>query len=239
LTTCVYLDLHGSMFHFRWAHSTKAHNAVLVDGEGQMPHSATATGCISGFQLTANWDYVEGDALSAYGGTLTRARRKIAFVKPDLIVICDDLAAPKPVTFQFMLHALAPFDVDEKTARLSAKQPKAAVTAQYLSPLPLSFRQWDGYDPKPDREFPNQWHVEAGTAEKQTELRMLTVLVPQRAGLGAAWKAERLESDSAMGVRWARAGKEVLVVFRKADQGRASLHNVAFETAVAIRANPR
>ena len=35
LTTCVYRDLHGSKFHYTWAHGTAAHNAVLVDGEGQ------------------------------------------------------------------------------------------------------------------------------------------------------------------------------------------------------------
>ena len=235
LTTCVYRDLHGSKFHYQWAHSTKAQNAVLVDGEGQIPHSATSTGRIVDSKLTPEWDYIEGDALSAYGGRLTRARRKIAFVKPDLIVICDDLAAPKPVSFQFMLHALSPFTVDKKTARLSAKQPRASVTAQYLSPTSLSFRQWDGFDPKPDREFPNQWHVEAGTREKLAELRMLTVIVPQRAGHAeVALNAERLESDTAVGVRVLRDGKAALVAFRKADQGKARLEGLSFDQAASI-----
>ncbi len=239
LTTCVYRDLHGSKFHYRWAHSTRAHNAVLVDGEGQIPHSAAATGHIINFQFTAGWDYVEGDALRAYGGRLTRARRKIASVKPDLIVICDDLAAPKPVSFQFMLHALRPFTVDEKAARLSVTQPKASLTAQYLSPAPLSFRQWDGYDPKPDRAFPNQWHVEASTQAKLTELRLLTVIVPQRAGKEADWRAQRLESDTAVGVRVMQDAERRLVAFRKADQGTASLESVNFQGALEVRSLPR
>jgi len=235
LTTCVYRDLHGSKFHYQWAHSTKAHNAVLVDGDGQIPHSATSIGRILDANLTPEWDYVEGDALTAYGGKLTRARRKIAFVKPDLLVICDDLAASKPVTFQFMLHAMSPFDFDEQTSRLFAKQPKASVTAQYLSPTQLSFRQWDGFDPKPDREFPNQWHVEAGTREKLAELRMLTVIVPQRAGqTEVTWKAERLESDTAVGVRLTLGSKSRLVAFRKADQGRAVLDSLKFDKAASI-----
>jgi hypothetical protein len=236
LTTCVYRDLHGSKFHTRWAWSTRAHNAVLVDGEGQVPHSAAATGRIVNSQHTAEWDYVEGDALAAYGGKLTRARRRIAFVKPDLIVICDDLAAPKPVSYQFMLHALSPFTVDESAGRLFVQQPKAGVSAQYLSPAPLTFRQWDGYEPKPDREFPNQWHVEAGTREKLAELRMLTVIVPQRAGqTDVAWKAERIETDTAVGVRVVRDGKATLVAFRKADQGKASLGSVSFNTPVNVQ----
>lgn len=229
LTTCVYRDLHGSKFHYRWAHSTRAHNAVLVDGEGQIPHSATATGGISSFQFNAGWDYVEGDALSAYGGKLTRARRKIIFVKPDLIVICDELAAPRPVSFQFMLHALAEFRVEEEAARLSVSQPKAAVTAQYLSPVPLKFRQWDGFEPKPDKEFPNQWHVEAATQEKLTELRMLTVMVSQRSGERTTWQAERLESGTAIGVRFVRQGKPTTIALRKADHGPSSVAGVDFD----------
>ena len=177
--------------------------------------------------------------MSAYGGRLTRALRKIAFVKPDLIVICDDLAAPKPVSFQFMLHALSPFSVDEKAARLSAKQPKASVTAQYFSPTPLNFRQWDGFEPKPDREFPNQWHVEAGTRTKLAELRMLTVIAPQRTGAETDWNAERLESETAVGVRVLREGKETLVAFRKADDGNATVDDVGFHSAVLVRTRPR
>ncbi|MBE0543918.1 MAG: DUF4962 domain-containing protein [Verrucomicrobia bacterium] len=238
LTTCVYRDLHGSKFHTRWAWSTVAHNAVLVDGEGQIPHSATSTGRIVHSKLTPEWDYVEGDALAAYGGKLTRARRKIAFVKPDLIVICDDLAAPKPVSFQFMLHAFSPFTVDEAAARLTAKQPKASVTAQYLSPAPLNFRQWDGYNPPPDREFPNQWHLEAGTREKLAELRMLTVIVPERAGKSAIWRAERLESETAVGARVLRDGKTTMVLFRNAGQGAASFENTRFDSAVMVAIHP-
>jgi len=238
LTTCVYRDLHGSKFHYGWAHSTKAHNAVLVDGEGQIPHSAAATGCITRFQLTEAWEYVEGDARSAYGGRLTRARRKIAFIQPDLIVICDDLAAPKSVSYQFMLHALSPFTVDEKELRLSAKQRRASVTVQYLSPTPLLFRQWDGFDPKPDREFPNQWHVEASTRERLNELRMLTVILPQRTGREMQWRAERLESKTAVGVRVVRHGKSCMVAFRNADHGEATLGGVSFDTAFRAEFEP-
>lgn len=237
LTTCVYRDLHGSQFHTRWAWSTKAHNAVLVNGAGQISHSATATGRIVHSEFTPDWDYVEGDATPAYGERLTRARRKIVFVKPDLIVICDDLAAPQPATFQFMLHALSPFTVDEKTARLSVQQPKAGLVAQYLPPAPLNFRQWDGYDPAPNREFPNQWHVEAGTREKTAALQMLTVLGPHRGQQPSNWNAERIESDTAVGVRLQRDGRNIFIALRKADSGPASLRNVNFERAVYVETN--
>lgn len=236
LTTCVYRDLHGSKFHYQWAHSTKAHNAVLVNGQDQVRHSAMSTGRIVTAQFTPAWDYVEGDAVGAYGGRLERARRKFAFVKPDLIVVCDDLVATNPATFQFMLHALSPFTLDERAGRLRVKQPKAGVQVQYLSPMPLGFRQWDGYEPAPDREFPNQWHVEAGTQEKRADLRLLTVIVPERAGQpSTAWNAERIESGTAIGVRVQRGDQTTLVGFRKADQGDAKLDGYSFESGVAVQ----
>ncbi len=234
LTTCVYRDLHGSKFHTQWAWSTKAHNAVLVNGAGQIPHSAAATGRIVQSELTPGWDYVEGDAAPTYGDRLTRARRKIAFVKPDLIVICDDLAAPQPATFQFMLHALSPFTVDENSRLVSVQQPKAGLAAQYLSPTPLTFRQWDGFEPKPTREFPNQWHLEASMREKSAQLHMLTILVPHRAAAAPDWTAERLESDTAVGVLVRRADQKILVAFRKADAGNAALGNTRFEQALHV-----
>ena len=72
LTTCVYRDLHGSKFHYQWAHSTMAHNGVLVDGEGQIKHTPAPHGRIVTAELDPQWDYVVGDATEAYGGRLER-----------------------------------------------------------------------------------------------------------------------------------------------------------------------
>jgi hypothetical protein len=236
LTTCVYRDLHGSRFHYQWAHNTKAHNAVLVNGEGQIPHTAAPHGRIVEFRASPEWDYVEGDATAAYGNRLTHYRRKIVFVKPHLIVICDDLAAPTASSFQFLLHALRPFTVDAAAARLVVEQSKAGVDVHYLTPVPLVFRQWDGYEPKPDKEFPNQWHVEAGTAAKRDKLQMLTVIVPYRAGARVESGAERLETDSAIGARVRIGGRSVLAAFRKTGvEGPCRLDGEQFDQSVFVR----
>jgi hypothetical protein len=235
LTTCVYRDYFGSKFHYQWCHTTKAHNAVLVDGQGQRSHTASSTGSILDFELGPDMDYVVGSAAEAYDGRLERYRRCVAFVKPDLIVICDDLAATNEVTFQFMLHGLAPFVVDKKAARARIEQPKAGATVQYLSPVPLAFRQWVGYEPRPEREFPNQWHLEAGSVERRREIQMLTVIVPFRAGKATAWNARRLEGKGAVGVRLERNGKSLVVAFRKAHQpGTARLEDMTFDKPVAL-----
>ncbi|MCX7048437.1 MAG: hypothetical protein NTX50_23495, partial [Candidatus Sumerlaeota bacterium] len=124
-----------------------------------------------------------------------------------IIVICDDLATTAPATFQFMLHSGKAFVVDEARAQLVIEQPKAGAVISYLSPAPLKFRQWDGYDPKPEKDFPNQWHVEAGTQEKKTEMQMLTVITPYRAGQRRDLKIERLDSPTAVGARISEGSK--------------------------------
>lgn len=223
LTTCVYRDLHGSKFHYQWAHSTVAHNGVLVNGEGQIKHTAAPHGRISDFRLTPEWDYVVGDAAEAYGGRLVRFRRHAVLVKPapapeappPFVVLCDDLESKEPATFQFMLHALSAFEVDALASRVSAQQPRAGVDVQYLAPVPLTFRQWSGFSPPPRRPFPNQWHVEASTGAQVPQLAMLTVIVPYRAGLRLPWKAERVETDSAVGARLVCRGREITVSIPK------------------------
>jgi hypothetical protein len=94
-----------------------------------------------------------------------------------------------------MLHALKAFTIDERAGRLSVAEAKAGLEVAYLSPVPLTFAQSDGFTPPPTREFPNIWHIEAGTQEKRRELGVVTVLVPHRAGQAVAWQARRRESS--------------------------------------------
>ena len=191
-----YRDLHGSKFHYQFVHTTRAQNAVLVNGEGQIPHSVTSTGRIVREQLTPAFDYVAGDATPAYGKRLRKAWRHVVFVKgaQPFIVLYDELVAPAPATFQFMLHALKAFTVDAPAARLRLEQPRAGLDVAYLSPVPLAFQQTDGFHPPPTREFPNLWHVEAGTTTPRDAIGVVTVLVPHRAGRAVAWEAKRADS---------------------------------------------
>lgn len=248
LTTCVFRDTYGSPFHLQWAQSTRAHNAVLVNGQGQTPRNESENGALSrgkiiDSRLTPEWDYLCGDAAEAYGGRLSRYYRRVVFVRPDLFLIYDDLVAKKPATFQFMLHAYQPFILDEAAKSFSVQQPQAVLTGRYLTAEPLSFRQWDGYDPKPELRdpkmvIPNQWHLEASTTERRLETGMLTVLVASRAGEVSDWKAERLESNTAVGIRFQRAGQETVILLRKTGvQGEAEAAGIRFTENVFVETN--
>ena len=227
ITPCVYRDLHGSKFHYQWVHSTQAQNGVLVDGEGQTKHSAAPYGRIAAEKFTPDYDYVMGEAPEAYAGRLTRFRRHAVLVKPTaadtiappLVVLYDDLEAREPAAFQFMLHALSAFKVDETRARLTVQRPKAGLVVQYLSPAPLAFRQWDGFAPPPRKEFPNQWHVEAGTRDKQRSLAMLTLFVPYRGDKQPEFTATRIDGTDKLGVQMTCAGHKTRIMFSKSADG--------------------
>jgi hypothetical protein len=180
----VYRDLYGSPFHKGWVWTTRAQNAVLVNGEGQKEHSADLGGRILAAQFEEGFDYLLGDATAAYEGRLTRAYRHVYFLKPDIVVIADELTAPQPSTFQFLLHGQNEFEVDEAGQRLLVRRGKAGVAVDYMSPTPLALRQWTGYTPEPDHRYlesiqspdiPTQWHVEAST--KQPSQRSMTILI--------------------------------------------------------------
>ena len=220
LPAVTYRDLHGSDFHYQWCHSTRSQNSVLIDGEGQRPHSVLSTGRILDSRLTKTWDYVRAEATEAYAGKATRAERSVVFVKPDLIVLYDDFATPQPSNFQFMLHGLSAFTLDEAAQTLRLDQPHAGLLVKYLAPQPLAFTQTDGYNPPPKMRnkaspFPNQWHVEASTRAKSATSDTITFLMPYRAGAVPDFKAERLDTGTASGARITLGGRQIGVAFRK------------------------
>jgi hypothetical protein len=210
-----YRDLHGSKFHYEFVHTTRAQNAVLVNGEGQIPHSVNSTGRIVREQFAPGYDYIAGDATPAYGQRLQKAWRHVVFVKGanPFLVMYDELVAPQPATFQFMLHALKAFAVDETAARVRVEQPKAGLEVAYLSPVPLTFVQTNGFKPAPTKEFPNIWHIEAGTTEKRSALGVVTVLVPYRAGQATAWQAKRVDSADGAAVEITIGGRKHMIRF--------------------------
>ena len=210
-----YRDLHGSKFHYQYVHSTRAQNAVLVNGEGQTPHSVTSTGEIVRENLTPAYDYIAGDATPAYAGRLRKAWRHVVFVKgiQPFIVMYDELVAPEPARFQFMLHGLKAFTIDKREAWLQLEQENSRLEVRYLSPVTLTFAQTDGFNPPPSREFPNIWHVETGTTELRREMGMITILVPQRTGKPVAWRASRTDSAEAAAVEITIEGRRHSIRF--------------------------
>ncbi len=96
---------------------TKNHNTILVNGLGQFGEGtawfdretvakAKAKSTIIKAQTGADYDYVIGDADSIYpeSAGLKKFYRHLIYIKPDVILIVDELEAERAVQFEWRLH---------------------------------------------------------------------------------------------------------------------------------------
>lgn len=175
---------HGSPFHVEYTQETMAHNAVLIDGEGQVGRDSTRGGVLSDFQSTARFGYVCGDATNCFGPRATRDRRHLLFVRPGVVIVVDDLATPAPASFQWLLHAHNEFALDEPAQRLVSRKAGAAMTVDLLTTGGFAFRQTNAWPVDPKKGFPTakarppaaQWHFTADTRTKAAARRILAVM---------------------------------------------------------------
>lgn len=111
-------DWYGSPNFNNWYRQTKAHNAITYDGgKGQVVDGYRETlannGKIVAFSDTAALGYVAGDAVVSYGKALTKADRRLWYVRgSDAVVILDQLASTVARKYEWNFHTLAPIVVD-------------------------------------------------------------------------------------------------------------------------------
>jgi hypothetical protein len=186
-----YRDIYGSDHHRRWMWSTRSVNNITVNGQGQLPHSAAARGRIVDFRTTPLIDAVVGEAGEAYRTKaeidpddllLDRFTRTVLFVKPDLVVVYDRLAARQPSSFEYWLHAVEKFDdADARDMRLRVGEVGCRIGL--LAPEGLTLSQTNEYDPNPrPRITLREWHLTAATPGKQKNVEFVAAYRPYRIG---------------------------------------------------------
>lgn len=178
-------DIHGSPHHREWMWRTVSQNAILVNGEGQRPHSAAARGHIVAFDTTPELDLVAGEAGESYPN-LDRWIRTLVFLKPNCVVIHDRLEAPEPSTFEWLLHAPSRFILDEAKARWMGEGRSVDIAFAY--PPDLTLEQTDGYDPPPHDWSSvdiDEWHLTARPKATSQTQDFVTVLRVHHAPTGA------------------------------------------------------
>jgi hypothetical protein len=113
--------------------STRGHNTILVNGQGQDPKSK---GEIAAFESAPDYDWLLGRAGECYGDALNAFDRVLVFVDRKYFVIMDDLQAPNDSDFQWLLHTRADVTRQDWGATISGKQ--AALDVHVVSPAPFS-----------------------------------------------------------------------------------------------------
>lgn len=173
---------YGSPFCIQWYWTTKAHNALEIDGRGQ-PKTGEATGEVVAFQPGEAYDYVVGDATPGYGANVERYRRHLLFLKPDVLILVDEVRAREPASLKFWLHGRAPFSVDPSGGRIALTFGKASLSGFLLSPGGVRTVQTDKYPIPPEvGQTRPEWHLSSETTEKRTNARFIAVLGVGKAG---------------------------------------------------------
>jgi hypothetical protein len=169
-------DVHGSVHHRDWMWETKSQNGILVNGKGQKKHTFTAKGRITAFQTGPAVDVVEGETKDEESG-LERWRRRIIFLKPDVIVMHDILDAARPSTFQWLLHGPKAFEIGDGRASLSLE--RGRLNVRWLEPEGLAITQTDRFD-VPPAEWTGwdlgEWHLQADAGEKTAHREFVTLI---------------------------------------------------------------
>lgn len=184
-------DIHGSPHHTKWMWESKSDNSILVNGEGQIAHSAASKGRIAFFHTSPALDCVVGEAGESYTN-LERWTRRIFFFKPHGLLIHDVLEAPQPSNYQWLLHAPAPaFTLGENAASWAGAPGR--VDVRFLHPENLRLSQSGAFDTPPHdwASFKlDEWHLRAETAENTAEQQFVTWLQVNEAQADVAISTE-------------------------------------------------
>lgn len=208
-------ELHGSPHHREWVWATKSCNSILVNGQGEKSNRTAAIGRLRTFEHTPAFDYVVGEAADSYDDDLLlRYDRHLLFVRPDLVVVMDDLEAPQPSTFQYLLHAPAEFQIRGQR-NLAVEVGRAGLAIDLLAPGNLSVSQTDEFDTPPQDHIKlDEWHLTAATAEPATRQHFVALLRPHRAGETAPAGADIERSPAGHALRVALADGSLIVLWR-------------------------
>ncbi len=159
--------LFGTSHHDQWTRQTKAQNAILVDGEGQLKSDAATVGRILEFSDENGIGVMRFDLSEAYP-MLKSYIRELRFDRAKLeITVTDEIdGGERPRTIDFRLHSYAAGTIDE-TGRLRLERAPGAATIRVEASAPLlkasstdRFRYPDDSGPEhpSDREMPAQFH---------------------------------------------------------------------------------
>ena len=180
---------HGTPFHNEYAQQSVSHNCVLVNGQGAINRDGNRGGEIAGFSTGDTFGYVSGEAENAYGGLLRKCRRHMLLIRPSVLILVDDLVAPNPSTFQWLLHAFEQFEIDEGEQSIISRRHGASLTGRLYASSALTLSQTDAWPVAPDKGYPTltrplpdrRWHFTAET-EQTNRIRIASIFSVQGPG---------------------------------------------------------
>lgn len=178
-----------------WYRTTKSQNGILVNGEGQS-YSSDSFGWISRFVQGDEIAYIKGDATNAYKNEdptmdsgIKKIFRHIILLKPDVVIIYDELESGKDVQWSWLIHSLQEMKMDTVSHTFSTELPGVkGVGKMYQS----QSARWELADTSdvPAVNWRNakhtdgtlktydapQYHLKVSSHQKNKSMRFLTIM---------------------------------------------------------------
>jgi len=157
-----------------------------------------------------NVDAVEGELSCVYKGRLERFTRSFVYVRPNYLVLHDELAAKNPETFTWLFHAKGTDSIAGSGDTVRIERPCAELRMELFPSTGLN-RVVKPY-PDQDGSF-----IMLTTDEPAATARLTTVLIPsttESRTVREGWTAVSVEGGGWSGVRVTRGGLTDLTAFR-------------------------
>ena len=156
-------DYYNSPHWRNYYKQTRAHNAITFDGGVGQGLGATglgeraASGKLTKFLQYPAYDITAGDAVAAYGGALTQARRTLVFIRPSTLVTIDQLDSVTARRYEYNLHTGVPLSGTADAFR--ADVAPAEMCGTVASPDAMTMSSSSGYNPAPTvATTPHYWN---------------------------------------------------------------------------------
>ena len=108
-----FFDAEGATRYNFDGNATIGHSTLLVDGQGQQ-YGEEMPGRIVSLEAGDEVDIAVADGAAPYGGKLTQYARTLAFLKPDVLLVYDQVTADAPRLLEWLFHHRAAVSGDEK-----------------------------------------------------------------------------------------------------------------------------
>ncbi|HEX6733697.1 MAG TPA: heparinase II/III family protein [Azonexus sp.] len=173
-----YYDSYNSGHWKDWYRTTKAKNAITYDGgQGQLTYEQNGkmgSGKITQFSTSTAYDITSGDATAAYGGNLSKAVRSMVYLRPNLIVVYDNLASATSRQWEWNIHAMNQMTVtNDRQISIQNGTQKLCVTV--LAGPSVRFSQNNQFSVAPSSGT-QQWHGRFASTAKTATAEFVTLL---------------------------------------------------------------
>ena len=180
-----YYDGYKTPHWWQWYHTTRSKNAITYDGgKGQLFYEQDgkmAYGAITGYSSGAGYEIVTGDASKAYGNALTRAKRSLVYLRPNMILVYDTLASGTPRQWEWNIHAVnAMKEISERKIQITNGSQSLCI--DMLAGPAMRFTQTDRFTANPSSGA-RQWHGNFYSVERLPATEFIALM---RVGCAAA-----------------------------------------------------